>query len=98
MIAVSVDTRSADADRFLASNPASFAIAYDTTGDTPRRYGVKAMPTSMLIDPRGRVVLIHAGFKPDDRSALESLRARSLVIESSLGRAWYLLIQALKMR
>ena len=71
IIAVSVDTRSADADRFLASNPASFAIAYDTTGDTPRRYGVKAMPTSMLIDPSGRVVLIHAGFKPDDRSALE---------------------------
>lgn len=71
IVAVSVDTRSADADRFLASNPASFTIAYDTTGDTPRRYGVKAMPTSVLIDPSGRVVLVHAGFKPDDRNALE---------------------------
>lgn len=71
IVAVSVDTRTADADRFLASNAANFTIAYDTSGDTPRRYAVKAMPTSLLIDPAGRVVLVHPGFKVEDRAALE---------------------------
>jgi len=71
IVAVSVDTRTPDAEKFLASNPASFTIAYDTSGDTPRRYAVKAMPTSLLIDPAGRVVLVHAGFKTEDRAALE---------------------------
>ncbi len=71
IVAISVDARTADADKFLASNPAAFTIAYDTAGDTPRRYGVKAMPTSLLIDPAGRIVLVHAGFRADDRAVLE---------------------------
>ena len=41
IVAVSVDTRTADADRFLASNAANFTVAYDTSGDTPRRYAVR---------------------------------------------------------
>lgn len=71
IVAVSVDTRAADAEKFLAANRASFAVAFDTTGDTPRRYAVQAMPSSVLIDPAGRVVLVHKGFKPEDRAALE---------------------------
>ena len=67
---VSVDTRTSDAEKFR-QQPASFTIAYDTSGDAPRRYAVKAMPTSLLIDPAGRVVLVHAGFKTEDRAALE---------------------------
>ena len=72
VIAVNVDAKRADADRFLLKTPATFQIAYDPTGDSARRYAVKAMPTSLLIDRNGRVSYVHAGFRDEDRADLEA--------------------------
>ena len=72
VIAVNVDARRADADRFLLKTPATFQIGYDPTGDSARRYAVKAMPTSLLIDRNGRVSYVHAGFRDEDRADLEA--------------------------
>jgi len=72
VLAVNVDAKRAAADTFLAQVPARFAIAFDSAGDTPRRYGVKAMPTSVLVGPDGTVLQQHAGFRDDDRAALEA--------------------------
>lgn len=72
IIAVNVDAKRADADRFLAKTPATFLIAYDPAGDSAKRYAVKAMPTSLLIDKSGRVTYIHAGFRDEDRADLEA--------------------------
>ncbi|MFZ2649482.1 MAG: DUF3570 domain-containing protein [Burkholderiaceae bacterium] len=41
-------------------------------GDTPRAYGVKGMPTSVLIGADGVVLQQHAGFRDDDKAALEA--------------------------
>lgn len=72
VLAVNVDAQRAAADTFLAQVPARFAVAFDSAGDTPRRYGVKAMPTSVLVGADGAVLQQHAGFRDDDRAALEA--------------------------
>lgn len=78
IIAINVDARQADAERFLQANPARFAVAFDARGETPKRYEVKAMPSSFLIDPQGRIQLVHAGFRDSDRAALDARFAAAL--------------------
>ena len=62
VIAVNVDTARGDAERFLAHTPAAFTVAWDPAGATPKLYAIKGMPSSVLIDPAGKVVGTHAGF------------------------------------
>lgn len=71
ILAVNVDAKRADADAFLASNPASFQVAFDAAGDAPKRYEVKGMPSSVLVGPDGKVIKVHNGFRPDERKQLE---------------------------
>jgi len=72
VLGVNVDQRRPDADRFLAQVPAAFTIAYDPQGAAPALYAIKGMPSSVLIDPQGRVVFVHAGFRDADRGELEA--------------------------
>lgn len=72
VIAINVDRKNEDAQRFLARVPARFTVAYDPAGETPRRYGIKSMPSSALIAPDGTVVFMHAGFDDEDKAALET--------------------------
>lgn len=72
VIAINVDRKRVDADRFLAHVPAHFAIAYDAEGRTPNAYAIKGMPSAVLIDSLGRVVSTHAGFRDEDREMLEA--------------------------
>ncbi|MFG6486218.1 choice-of-anchor D domain-containing protein [Roseateles sp. BYS78W] len=71
VLAVNVDARSADAQKFLAEHPAQFAVALDANGATPRSFQVKGMPTSVLIGPDGRVIAVHQGFREAERAELE---------------------------
>ncbi|MEY8879735.1 MAG: TlpA family protein disulfide reductase [Leptothrix sp. (in: b-proteobacteria)] len=84
VVAINLDAKPADAERFLAELPAHFTVLFDAKGDTPRRFGVKAMPTSLLIGPDGRVLWQHVGFRADDGSALERQITDAL---ASLGHA-----------
>lgn len=81
VVGVNLDANGADARQFLAATPASFAIAFDPKGTTPRNYGIKGMPSSVLIAPDGTVLLAHAGFREADRAELEAR------IEAALGAA-----------
>jgi thiol-disulfide isomerase/thioredoxin len=72
ILAVNVDEQKAAADRFLQQVPAKFRIAYDPKGVTPEQYAVKAMPTAVLIDRRGQIRHVHAGFRERDREALRA--------------------------
>ena len=72
VVAVNVDKERADADAFLARNSSRVALTFDAEGETPKRFQVKAMPTSVLIGSDGRVLLRHEGFRDDDRAALEA--------------------------
>ena len=72
IVAINVDARMPDAQRFLATMPAKFTVAFDAKGQTPKLFDVKAMPTSYLLDGEGKVLYVHAGFRDADRSALEA--------------------------
>ncbi len=71
VIGLNVDQKPADAAAFLAQVAAKFDIAYDAGGHAPRAYGVKGMPTSVLIGSDGKVLAIHTGFRDDQREELE---------------------------
>jgi len=78
VIAVNLDAKRADADAFLAQVPAQFALAFDAAGQSAKRYGVKGMPSSVLIGRDGRVLSMHQGFREDERSELEARLAAAL--------------------
>jgi thiol-disulfide isomerase/thioredoxin len=72
IVAVDVDTHSDDARAFLAALPPQFRVAFDSQGVTPRQYAIRGMPTSVLIGPDGKVLLVHNGFRPDDKTEVEA--------------------------
>jgi hypothetical protein len=78
IVAINVDTKREDAERFLSRFPAAFTVTYDDTGSTPGAYGVKVMPSSYLVDTRGRIAGIELGFSDDRRGSLEA-RIRALL-------------------
>lgn len=71
VVAVNVDQKPDDAKAFLSTNPAGFEVAFDQVGKVPRAYAIKGMPTSMLIGPDGKVIMVHGGFKEEKREELE---------------------------
>jgi thiol-disulfide isomerase/thioredoxin len=78
VVGVNLDAKRADADKFLAEVPANFTLAFDAQGETPRRYAIKGMPTSLLIGPDGKVIQVHAGFREEERKQLEDAIAAAL--------------------
>jgi thiol-disulfide isomerase/thioredoxin len=76
IVAINVDKNHADAMRFLERNPARFGVAYDPAGATPLAYAVEGMPSSYLIDTRGKVVDVEQGFHDERKGMIEqSIRA-----------------------
>ena len=53
IVAINLDAKRSDADRFLATSPAEFALAFDSSGDSAKRMAVKGMPTSVLVGSDG---------------------------------------------
>ena len=78
IVAVNLDVNRADVDSFLAEVPAQFAVALDAKGETARRFDVKAMPSSVLVGRDGKVLVLHKGFRADDKPALEQRIAAAL--------------------
>lgn len=72
VVGVNVDQKTDDAKAFLKTTPASFDVAFDQSGKTPKSYAIKGMPTSVLIGPDGKVISVHSGFKNEQRAELET--------------------------
>ena len=70
-VAVNVDRKRSDAERFLAQVPAQFTVVYDSAGVTPAAWAVKGMPSSFLIDRKGRVAAVTQGFRDDEKAGVE---------------------------
>jgi thiol-disulfide isomerase/thioredoxin len=79
VVAVNVDAKRSDADKFLSHTPAQFTIAYDPQGDSAKKLAIKTMPTSMLISPEGRVLFVHSGFRTEETLQLEAKITAAMV-------------------
>jgi cytochrome c biogenesis protein CcmG, thiol:disulfide interchange protein DsbE len=79
IVAINVDKKRVDAERFLQTNSARFTVLFDPEGRAPLAYDVAGMPSSYLIDRRGKIVDVEAGFlderKPAREQAIRTLLA-----------------------
>ena len=73
VIGVNLDEKPADAQDFLSQYPADFMIASGATQQCAMDFGVKAMPSSYLVDRKGRIRHIHLGFKAGEAEQLTAL-------------------------
>jgi cytochrome c biogenesis protein CcmG/thiol:disulfide interchange protein DsbE len=78
VLAINLDAKRDEADKFLAEVPAQFTVAFDAKGDSAKRFEIKGMPSSFLIGRDGKVAATHRGFKEQDRKELESRIAQAL--------------------
>jgi len=78
VVAVNLDRQRGAAELFMRAVPSRATIAFDPAGDTPRRFGAKAMPTSFIIGRDGRVRLQHDGFREADQGPLEMALRQAL--------------------
>lgn len=72
VVAVNLDRRRGDADRFLALKQTDIEVRFDPGGSIAEQFGIKGMPTSLIIDRHGVVRFTHVGFRPIDGPVYEA--------------------------
>jgi thiol-disulfide isomerase/thioredoxin len=73
IVGINLDENIDEAKTFLATYPASFTVMADVSKQCAKDFGVKAMPSSYLIDRKGIVHHIHLGFRPGEAKELRLL-------------------------
>ncbi|MBN2170543.1 MAG: TlpA family protein disulfide reductase [Candidatus Krumholzibacteriota bacterium] len=77
VLAVNLDRSTAPALRFMDSQKAEFTAVFDQGGKVAARYGVRGIPTTVLIGADGRIAHQVSGFHPkmmpDLKARIESL-------------------------
>ena len=63
ILAISLDEDPKDASDFLEIHPVSYTVLSDPEGVTAEAWGLKAMPTSFLLDGSGELVEAYPGFE-----------------------------------
>ncbi len=70
MIGVNVEPDSKAANDWLKQTPVTFPILYDTDSKVSKLYGVAGMPSTVIVDRKGTVRMIHRGYKPGRRAGI----------------------------
>src|SRR5580704_2068164 len=75
-LGVNVEPDSKAANDWLKQTPVTFPILYDTDSKVSKLYGVSGMPSTVIVDRKGTVRMIHRGYKPgDEEEYLSSIRS-----------------------
>lgn len=83
VVAVNLDESPEDAKEFLKSHPHKFTVLSDAGGQCAQEFGVKAMPSSYLIDGQGIVREVHLGFRPDEAKQFRAQVERLLASQTA---------------
>lgn len=73
VVGVNLDEEPEDAASFLTRRPAHFNIVADAEKRCANDFGVKAMPSSYLIDRKGTVRYVHLGFRTGESGELRDV-------------------------
>ena len=73
LVAVSVDAKTDLVQPFVTEHKLTFPVAIDPDMDVANRYGVKGLPSSFIVDPRGNVAALAIGPRAWDGDAAHSL-------------------------
>jgi thiol-disulfide isomerase/thioredoxin len=70
LLGVNVEPNSKDAEAWLGklSKPVTFPVAFDTDSKVTKLYKVVVMPSTVFVDRKGNVRVIHKGYKPGDEN------------------------------
>ncbi len=70
MLAVNVEPDSKAAEAWLGklSKPVSFPVAFDVDSKVSKLYKVAGMPSTVFVDRKGNVRVMHKGYKPGDEN------------------------------
>jgi thiol-disulfide isomerase/thioredoxin len=70
MLAVNVEPDSAAAEAWLGklAKPVTFPVAFDTESKVSKLYKVAGMPSTVFVDRKGNVRVMHKGYKPGDEN------------------------------
>ncbi|WP_340678488.1 TlpA disulfide reductase family protein [Paraglaciecola sp.] len=72
IIAINLDAEPELAAAFLAKVPATMPIIYDPQGDIAKAYQLLGMPSSYLIDKKGKLRFAHKGFFSEKEALYEN--------------------------
>lgn len=78
MVGISVDDDPVLAKRFWASFRPRFQVAWDANAEVRERFGVTSLPTTVLLDGEGSIVVRNTGFDANEHRYLEE-QVRRLV-------------------
>ena len=76
LLGVNVEPDSKAADDWLKQTPVSFPVLFDTNSKVSKLYEVAGMPSTVFIDRKGNVRVVHQGYKPGDENEYLTRSAR----------------------
>ena len=80
LLSVNVEPEQKDAENFLKQTPVTFPVVFDAKSKVSSLYNVQGMPTTVFIDRKGNVRLMHVSYKSGDEN-LYMDQIRSLLRE-----------------
>lgn len=79
IIAVNVDENKTEAKNFLLKHPISYVNLYDPKGLIGKKFNVKLLPMSFIIDRNGTIIHRHLGFDSKYAKKLNLLIANEIL-------------------
>ena len=80
LLSVNVEPEQKDAENFLKQTPVTFPVVFDAKSKVSGLYNVQGMPTTVFVDKKGNVRLMHVSYKTGDEN-LYMDQIRSLLRE-----------------
>ncbi|MBM3286241.1 MAG: TlpA family protein disulfide reductase [Candidatus Eisenbacteria bacterium] len=72
ILSVETTNRPALAEKFVAEHAATFPVLVDDQRQMRSLFGLKGVPTNLLIDRQGKIVFRHLGFAPGNEKMFEA--------------------------
>jgi thiol-disulfide isomerase/thioredoxin len=71
LVGVNVEPDAKDAEAWLGklSKPVTFPVAFDTDSKVSKMYKVAVMPSTVFVDRKGNIRVMHKGYKAGDENA-----------------------------